>query len=409
MKLARQGARLVLGLVPLLLPGPTPTPAPAPTTPVNPDGSLIVNNPYDLQPLPPVAGGAPIYPRARGRVYFGVNDNSLWHVNLEGQRSDLATPDQVGAIAAGVGASFVRLELTWPRIEPYNQTVDKWRWDSADSAYRGLIARGVRPLWVIIATPSFAVTAAEQNTCDGVVCDAEPDPAHPEYAEQFGAELARRYPLAAGFEVRNEPNLPCDGTYQLAPGRLAATLKAFSRGARSTRPDMRILGGALAGCGGRPQYPADYAHQLIANYGVAPYISALSFHPYDQSSTMKYFTPIVTALENQLVADGHPELRLVISEVGASTLNFPLAEDRSQRYQDEFWRTDQDSRIDGFVAFNTIETGNHYGWLAKQDSVGKFQARRPYCDFRQIMMVTQPLPYFVRDCQSLAVEDATTP
>ncbi len=389
--------------------------SPSPT----PDTGLAVPNPANLTILPPMVPGQPIYPRVNGRVYFGVNDNSLWRFNpTTSQRADLATSSEVGQIAAGVGASMVRLDMSWPSVQPL---ANDWHWDSTDDMYRGLISQGIRPLWMINSTPRFAVAAGDVGTCTGDgwgvtnnYCEAEPDAAHPENLRTFGAEFARRYPLSAGFEYRNEPNLSpapnffCDGNYRRDPVKLATSLKDFVIGVHSVHPELRVLGGALAGCDGNSALTS-YAATLLDTLGSLPaeagqsppFISALSIHPYDLSTDQHLFPQILQEVETTLATHGQPGLRVVISELGASSNQVSNQANRSLRMQSYFTKVNDlrdQNRYDAFVAFNTIETGNGYGWLKPKDALGKFQALRPYCDFRTLLQVNSPLPSVVRTC-----------
>lgn len=323
-------------------------------------------------------------------------------------------------MAAGAGASMVRLDMSWPSVQPL---AGDWHWDSTDDMYRGLISQGIRPLWMINSTPRFAVAPSDVGTCHDsgwdVVdnyCTAEPDVAHPEFLRTFGAEFARRYPLAAGFEYRNEPNTspnapyPCDGTYRQDPARLAESLKQLVIGVHSVRPELRVLGGALNGCDGNSQLTGyggpllDALGGLPAEAGQAPpFISALSIHPYDRSSDQHLFPQILDQVDAMLAAHGQPNLRVVISELGTTSADVMLQADRSRRLQSYFTTINQlrdQNRYDAFVAFNTVETPEAagYGWLKKKDALGKFQALRPYCDFRTLLQVSVPLPMIVRNC-----------
>lgn len=388
----------------LSAPVATATVTPSPTPP----GGLVVSNPANLTVLPVVAPGQPIFPRVNGRVFFGLNDTAA--------RDGLATSTEIGAIAAGVGASMVRLDMSWPVVQPL---AGEWHWERLDDVYRGLIANGVRPLWMINGTPRFAVSADDLGTCGTgpnaweLSCDAEPDTARPENLRTFAAEFARRYPLSAGFEYRNEPNYPAGGPHLRDPLTLAENLRHFVIGAHSVRPEMRVLGGALIGYGGNASLTS-YAGALLDELGglaaeggdVPPFISAISLHPYDtQENGYDEFAAALQGLETTLATHGQANLRVVISELGVSSQQVTLQSDRSQRMQSYFTTVNNlrdQNRYDAFVAFNAIDVNSGsergYGWVMQKDSLGKFQALRPYCGFRTLLQVAAPLPSVVRNC-----------
>ena len=116
------------------------------------------------------------------------------------------TADNTGddALIADSGASFVRVPLTWPTIEPTEGAAQNWApYDAIDD---GLEAAGLRPLWVMTGAPCWAA---------GVACGPGPGPGNlaltAGYVDEFAqlaADVAERYPDAVGLEIWNEPNIP---------------------------------------------------------------------------------------------------------------------------------------------------------------------------------------------------------
>ena len=389
----------------------------------NPDGSLVVST--NLEPLPPVLAGTPIYPTvnrgSRHYVAFGLNNNLL------AENPPLViTPAQVAGIAKAAGASFVRLDMIWPNAEP---TENNFQWTFTDDRYSALVAQDIRPMFVVNRTPNWAV-GPDKSSCSGTAygvpnlyCSREPDAAHLPGLTTFAAELARRYPLAAGFEYRNEPNLapvasptapagtcasPDPGGWYVDPTLYVTDLQAFSTGVWSTRADMRVWGGALSNCLDRD---TTYAAAML-DAGAASWMTALSWHPYDYAPTnINDYEAQLSDMYSTIGAHGHPDLRLVAGEVGA-LLNggnpccFNQSE-QSTHLQAQYTAIGQDSALadhrpyEAFVGFNDAAdpaVGNGYGWLGPKNALNKWPARRVYCDWRTLLGVTTPLPSYVLNC-----------
>jgi hypothetical protein len=369
-----------------------------------------------LAPLPAVQAGQPIYPRVDGRLAFGTADNAV----LRGPRE--ATPDEVATIAASLGASFVRLNLQWPAVESQPGRFD---WRQYDTQYQALIAHGLRPLWTVHGTPRYAVSRAARQACKGRgdnFCPSEPADtrAGRRALRRFGAAIARQYPLAAGLEYRNEPNVAphgrctqisdptAPGIWRIRPRRYARDLAPFAAGVRSAQPAMRILGGALSGC---PTRYAAYAAAML-RAGAARSMSALSWHPNGPrrfGDSRESFAAKSQRLQEAITAAGHPQLRIVAGEVSARIGGRPYQSPEvvSDTLRRQFHAlSDPTSGIalaaqtDAFVGFEDIDRAAEpgFGWLMRRDAFGAFTARPVYCDWRQMLAVAVPQPEFVHGC-----------
>src|SRR5436305_2720884 len=140
--------------------------------------------------LPGTAGAA-----AR---WYGFNDNSTLSHDL--------TPVQDARLLAETGANSARLTVDWTWVEPTEGRLDLSMYDPI---YNALIASGIRPLLIVTGSPQWAWPPAwEFPACtSGQPCHVPPDPLEDGDWERFVASVAARYPLAAGIEVWNEPNL----------------------------------------------------------------------------------------------------------------------------------------------------------------------------------------------------------
>jgi hypothetical protein len=391
-----------------LFPCPPPQDPPAPSTPINEDGSLRVNsNPYALEPLPPVEPGGPLYPRDYGHLYFGLTDNA----GDEGS----VTYDQVAAVVASIGGSFVRLGLWWPSAE-YSR--DHYTWSRYDGEYRALVAHGLRPYWTIFSTPRWA--APPGATCAGHqsnYCSSEPT-THDGLLEleRFGEHLATRYPLAAGFEYRNEPNLDANGkctddpSWSVPPDEYTDSLIAFARGVHAARPAMRVLGGDLSSCHWGDRAPR-YLDAMLTN-GAATEMDGISWHPGDVSDDFHRFRDAINEVAAVLRAHDVADMRIVASEVG-----YAAKEDRqSERLKTEYMLINaQDSSLDlvgnydAFTGFTDVATNDQnirpYGWVGRKDWFNKYPPHEVFCDFRDLLGLARPLPSFMHNCSLMGSSD----
>jgi hypothetical protein len=375
-----------------------PPPPPQPDR-VESDGSLRVSaNPYDLKPLPLVERGEPLYPRD-GHLYFGMTDNAV--------DEGTATPDEVGGMVEALGGSVVRIGLYWPEIESRRDT---YNWSRYDNQYLTFIRHGVRPLWAVFQTPRFAAPAdARCFGQSGYVCDSEPADTldASEELEEFAHALARRYPLAAGFEYRNEPNLDknkactTDPSWWIDPEVYTANLVTFADSVHSARPEMRVLGGALSSCHYWDRTRRYLAAMLDDEAQEA--VDGISVH--FSGGVDGSLGPEMKDYASVLARAGEEDVRLVAGEVGYNGDDTAAA----TRLWSEYYSLNvQDPALamsanyDMFVGFVVLEHNDKgtrsFGWVRRKDFLGRFQAKRAFCDFRQSLGAGRPLPSYMRNC-----------
>ena len=154
-------------------------------------------------------GAQPPAPAPRPPV-FGFSDPSVFN----GQ----STPARSATLARRLGARVGRVVLQWQVAEPHPGRYD---WRPYDALYRASLARGVKPLWIVVFAPPWARDP-------GVRC---PDCAYPPVRSADGrwralfAAIAARYPRSAGIEVWNEPNLRAFWPPRPDPARYAQLLR----------------------------------------------------------------------------------------------------------------------------------------------------------------------------------------
>ena len=373
----------------------------APAPPPPPPGSTLTpaENPYNLQELPVrTKESDPLYPLVNGHVPMGFNDN----VSDNSYALSTGTATALGRMASGVNAKLMRVPLHWPNLEPYD---NGWSWSYTDTRYKAYIKEGIRPIFLIQGTPKWAVNGFEApGNCQTNYCNIEPDSNHLNFLYDLGYQLARRYPLMAGLEYRNEPNIPHAGKPAITAKRYGASIGTLYNGARAGRASTRVIGGGLANDGKMHEYiPGMFAS------GAA--MDALSFHPYDMNIPYTHMKSTFDMLEWGLASAGRQNIRLAATEMGAQTSpsfrgNMTWTDGETGYGESVFTRmvmqyTDLDrgrtngtapsphaNRIDAvlfFTAFSHADGGpeGDYGWARETgDSNGSVQPRDAWCRWR---------------------------
>jgi hypothetical protein len=211
-----------------------------------------------------------------------------FHESATGMIAHGWTPEQIAEVVAGAGANLLRFTFDWWNAEPRRDEWDENYWGQYQRLYKALISRGVRPLIGLNSTPPWARHTIYQACGRQRGCEYPPaEYMDPEWAE-FAAEVARRFPQAAGIEIWNEPNLQGFWRPNPNPWRYAQMVVAAYDAIKAVNPNMRVVVGALAPTqtterdilGGIVKMPmrtfldAAYA----ANPSIKGHFDALSFH-----------------------------------------------------------------------------------------------------------------------------------
>ena len=172
-----------------------------------------------------------------------------------------------------VGASWIRVDLAWYRIQPNPGT---WDWSSFDREVDYAKARGLRILAILDQPPAWARARA---CAKQLWCPPQDDTRF----AAFAARAAQRYPadVVAAWEVWNEENL---GSYWLGgpdPEGYGVLLKATSIAVRAVQPKAQLLVGglAVAGSDGTNLSAQDFLID-IARSNFLRYATAVAYHPY---------------------------------------------------------------------------------------------------------------------------------
>lgn len=357
-----------------------------------PAGELAsVDNPTGMQPLPPLSGGR-LWPKVRGHLPYGYNAIETGH--------GMSLAEEVAGHVA-IGASVARVTASWGAVRKYH---DAWFLDDLDNTYRAYVKAGIRPLFVASDSPrrftdlytSFDRDPAScydednnDNTWALVCKDPPRDESGPMHAfGQFVRLLATRYPLAAGIEIWNEPNLSVFwGNDPVSPSHYVSMLSYAYGWVRSVNSNIPVLGGSP----NNPVSPEPFKDQSFGAWvdniiaaGASSHMDALSYHPY--ATTLAEAGQLQDLIAYAYNSNGVPmNDRLVVTEMGLSEDNNDLDETTlAGRLRAQFelydagvegpgsWLT---SKIDGVVLHRQLEVGGNdvqtgYGFLEAKTAAG---------------------------------------
>ena len=238
---------------------------------------------------------------------FGFNDNSI--------RAGEITPVADAALTERLGAGIHRLALDWRVVEP---EPGSYHWGEYDRIYRTMLARGIRPLFILVFTPGWARD-------DGVNCsgDCRYPPARRSYGRwrQFAARTAKRYPRAAGIEIWNEQNLVRFWQPQPNPSRYVELLRTAYGAIKAVNPHMRVVSGGLSnlqvtnatGLAGRDYLAAMY------EAGARGHMDAIGVHPYPDPKNDSLVMQTIGEFRAVRDAAGDHDTPLWATETGVST------------------------------------------------------------------------------------------
>jgi hypothetical protein len=260
------------------------------------------------------------------------------------------------------------------------------------------------------------VNAATQANSNVVGCGTSdscwnpPRPGQLRRLAAFAADLARRYPLAAGIELWNEPNIsnPFWGGEPPDPGYFVRMLRTVHAAVKRVRPAMPVIAGGIANHGESFEDAQGYEVMSLREFlagmlaaGAQPHMDAVSFHPYPGPFAGSEDAGGKTEeLVEEAYADAGKPLseRFVATEFGASTTDgYSQAAQRDQLVgQFRAWDENDGSipladRIDAAFVHEAVENpqaqgGNAFqagfGLTRVKDARGRFATKAAYCAFR---------------------------
>ena len=260
------------------------------------------------------APGAPPAPPIRPPL-FGFNDNAV--------RAGQLSAEEDAALTAGVGANVSRITMDWRWVEARRGRRD---FSQYDPLYQALLARGVRPVWVVAYAPQWAFD--ENVSCNqwAEECRFPPAPEHLGAWRSFAAQVAERYPDAAAIEVWNEPNLRFFWGPPPDPARYTTLLAEAYDAVKAVRPAMPVIGGSVGN--NQVDHPGGGDMSLrtfldgMYRSGAQAKMDAISFHPYPISTSLEEGSLWANSFAQvREVRDAHGDAGrpLWITETGVST------------------------------------------------------------------------------------------
>jgi hypothetical protein len=251
-----------------------------------------------------VQKAGPVGPRL-----FGFNDNSVLM-----QQADPET-DIARNVAAG--ATVIRYTVNWDYVEPKQ---GQFNWNGYDPLYTSALKRGIRPILVVLGSPSWA--RPTDLTCfpNLAHCRRPPDTNHNQAFTDFVTTLVKRYPQAAALEVWNEPNLTEFWAGTLDVARYAQLVDLAYAAVKQAEPSMPVLGGAL----NNSEYDApgtiNYPNYLQLFLEQKPHMDALSIHDYPHAgSDPTWYEETLDTARSNLDKAGLTTMPVWVTELGVST------------------------------------------------------------------------------------------
>lgn len=193
---------------------------------------------------------------------FGFNDE--WNVR---------TLHRAVAVSEQFHANSERVEVWWNGTEPHKGT---YYWGYLDRVYQTMEKLHVPPLLDVVSAPHWAIA----RHCRPIY-KCQQTQAHDGDFRVFLRTLVRRYPLAVGIEVGQEPNLT-NWSIHPDPRRYAQILKAGYSAVRQVNKHMRVLIGSTC-CDtahGHGNIGASTFLAQLYRYGIKGHYTDIGFHIY---------------------------------------------------------------------------------------------------------------------------------
>ena len=239
--------------------------------------------------------------------WFGFNDNAI--------RAGQLSAEEDARLTEAVGGAIHRLTFDWRYAEP---NPGSFRFAAYDRIYAAMLARGIRPLFVLAFAPTWA--REWSLLCSG---DCRQPPARRHYPEwrRIAATLAVRYPRAAGIEVWNEPNERVFWHSGPDPERYAEILREAHRGIKEANPSMPVLTGGFSN-----RYLSDDDGMALTDFlrrtyssGARRHFDALAFHAYPSGPRLGAVGRALREVKTIAARFGDAGVPLWVTETGIST------------------------------------------------------------------------------------------
>ncbi|MDX1612750.1 MAG: cellulase family glycosylhydrolase [Candidatus Promineifilaceae bacterium] len=271
----------------------------------------------------PAATPTPAFPVYRGPAL----DPARLGVQIHLHREDL---NQLMTHLKTLGVGWVKVQVSWKIYQPEPERYDWDRLAELDALIAAAEGANIRVMLGVAKAPEWS---RPTTTLDGPPIDNG-------RFQSFMAWLAERYRgRVAAYELWNEPNLAREWTgMALNAAALVDLIRAGAAGVRLADPDAVIISAAPATTGINDGVSAIddrlYLQQMLAA-DVAEVVDAVGAHPYgwanppDSSAAAPdpavpshnnhpsfFFSDTLTDYRALLVAAGHPNLPIWVTEFG---------------------------------------------------------------------------------------------
>lgn len=239
---------------------------------------------------------------------FGYNDNWIFK------------DDHELTLLEDAGGQVARTSLAWFGVEG---TRGSYRWYGVDELYERLLARGIRPLWVLIDAPCWA--QPDPGACNAGNSQLRPAPQYYDEMADLAVAVAKRYPESIGLEVWNEPNYPKFWGGWPEPDKYAKMLKEVATAVHERAPGMPVVSGGLSPHSDSDQNAIGFSNFLEKLYklGAAQHADAIGIHPYPGvGPTQDYIRDVRVYLgkvQNVVASFNDSDTPLWATEFGVST------------------------------------------------------------------------------------------
>ena len=262
-------------------------------------------------PAEVVSAGVVERPVGHFGIAVGQTLSGLSKAALEAELDDLV----------GLGVGWIRFDIDWSEIQPYDS--DHYNWRNIDRIVAAAEARDMQ----LVATLSYTPQWARMEYCTSSKCA----PADPWQFARFAKEAVHRYaPQGVQYwEIWNEPNLVSFWKPEPDVGDYTLLLQVSYNAIKSEDEKAIVISGGLGPIATENGNiaPLTFVRELYDQEG-GEYFDALGFHPYTFPVPPSY-TKVWSAwsqmsatnpsLRSIMTAHGDAEKKIWLTEFGAPT------------------------------------------------------------------------------------------
>src|SRR5258708_5123715 len=288
-----------------LAPTPKPTQKPVPIPPPTPVPAALPTPPPIVVPSDPLA------------YKFGIStgDTLPWmsQEKLNKELDDIAS----------LGVGWVRLDMAWDEIQPYNSVT--YDWSGLDRVFAAANARHIKLLPILDYTPRWARSpncSIGTNRCP---------PADPALFGTFAKAAVDRYAPQGvhAWEIWNEPNVSGSWKPEANIKDYVALLRIAYSTIKSRDALSTVITGGMspAATGNGNISPIEFLTNLYLA-GAREYFDAVGFHPYSYPVTPSNFqtwnawsqmASTTPSLRSIMITYGDGDKKIWMTEYGAPT------------------------------------------------------------------------------------------